>query len=390
MQIRRDGRSALTRRTPGIIPGMINRLYVHNYRCLENFELQIAERPTSLLIGKNGAGKSTIGWALEIFQKIGRGTNRISDLVSRSDFARGRSDIPIRFELEAKIGERVFEFALALELPIDFKELRVLEERLAVDGLTLYSRSGAQVLLTGTKKEREAKFLVDWHLVALPLIQEQSTADPLYIFKTWLKQMLILAPIPCLMSGDSEGETLTPDSRCTDFGAWFTGLLAQSPAAYTWIDEYLKGVMPDFKDIQNPLVGKDSRSLTVQFQMDQARLSLPFASLSDGEKCFFICALIVASNQAYGPIFCFWDEPDDYLSLAEIGQLMLALRRSFQNRGQLLTTSHNPETMRKFSDDDILVLDRHSHLEPTIIRPLSDIQINGNLEDALIRGDVAL
>jgi ABC-type multidrug transport system ATPase subunit len=100
--------------------------------------------------------------------------------------------------------------------------------------------------------------------------------------------------------------------------------------------------------------------------------------------------VVIAADQAYGPIFCFWDEPDNYLSLSEVGQFVLALRRSFQNKGQLLTTSHNPEAIRKFSDDNILILDRHSHLEPTILRPLTEVQINGNLEDALIRGDVTL
>ena len=52
---------------------MLQRLYVHNFRCLENFELNLKDLPSSLLIGKNGAGKSTIAFALEIFQSIGRG-----------------------------------------------------------------------------------------------------------------------------------------------------------------------------------------------------------------------------------------------------------------------------------------------------------------------------
>ena len=91
--------------------------------------------------------------------------------------------------------------------------------------------------------------------------------------------------------------------------------------------------------------------------MDQGRLSLPFASLSDGEKCFFICAVVIAADKAYGPVFCFWDEPDNYLSLSEVGQFVMALRQSFQNRGQLLTTSHNPEAMRKYSDGADLARD---------------------------------
>lgn len=367
---------------------MIKRLYVHNYRCLDNFELPISGRSSTLLIGKNGTGKSTVGSVLEVFQSIAHGTNRVGQLVKLSDFASSGKDVPIRFDIEVTIDNTVYGYNLALELPDGFKELRVFEEKLAVDGKPLYSRSGAQVQLTGTKEEKEAKFLVDWHLVALPVIQAQSTSDPLYIFKTWLARMLILAPIPSLITGDSQGETLTPNRQVTDFGAWFSGLLAHSPAAYTPIDKYLKEVMPDFRDIKNPFSGKDARSLTVQFHQERAALSLPFRVLSDGEKCFFICAVVLAANESYGPIFCFWDEPDNYLSLSEVGHFVMALRRSFQNGGQLLVTSHNPEAVRRFSDENTLVFGRRSHLEPTVIRPLSEMQSQGDLVDALIRNDV--
>ncbi|MGL5134766.1 MAG: AAA family ATPase, partial [Planktothrix sp.] len=173
---------------------MIQRLYVHNFRCLENFELIIKGMPSVLLIGKNGSGKSTIARALEILQTIGRGVNRMGELekiklISPKDFARGRSDVPIRFEIEVLLNEKLYKYVLALELPEKFKELRVFEEELLVSGSPIYSRQGAQVTLYTSSQNREAQFLVDWHLVALPIIQEQSETDPLRIFKTWLARM---------------------------------------------------------------------------------------------------------------------------------------------------------------------------------------------------------
>ena len=39
---------------------MLQRLYVHNYRCLENFEFKLGDVSSGLLIGKNGTGKSTL------------------------------------------------------------------------------------------------------------------------------------------------------------------------------------------------------------------------------------------------------------------------------------------------------------------------------------------
>jgi predicted ATPase len=367
---------------------MIQRFYVHNFRCLENFELPIAKKPSTLLIGRNGSGKSTVGMALEVLQRIARGANRVGDLVKPTDFSRGRSEVPLRIEIELTLDEKVYKYSLALDLPSGFRELRVAEERLSVDGKHVYFREGAQVTFFKTTTDKEAKFLIDWHLVALPLIQVRSETDHLHVLKNWLARMLILAPIPSLIEGECKDATLMPNREVTNFGDWISGLLAHSPAAYGDIDKFLKKVMPDFKDFKNPIVGRDFRSLSVQFESDHATLNLPFRELSDGEKCFFICAVVLASNHAYGPILCFWDEPDNHLSLSEVGHFVLDLRRSFQSGGQLLVTSHNQEAISRFSGENTLLLHRHNHLEPTLVRPVSEVKVNGDLVDALIRNDV--
>jgi len=257
------------------------------------------------------------------------------------------------------------------------------------NGKVLYARTEAKVQLFGSK-DTDAKFMVDEHLIALPIIQENNKADPLSIFRTWLARMLIIAPVPSRISGDAQGETLTPDRDVENFGAWLAGVLAYSPASYTQIDTYLKEVLPDFKDLKLPLIGKEFRSLSIQFQQDNAEISLPFCDLSDGEKCFFICAVVLVSNEAYGPLFCFWDEPDNFLSISEVSHFVRVLRRTFQKSGQLLISSHNPEAVRSFSAENTLVLGRRSHLEPTIVRPLEELNIKGDIVDALIRNDVKL
>jgi len=372
----------------GIISTVLRRLYIHNFRCLENFELPISGLPSVLLIGNNGSGKSTVGFALEVLQKIARDTNRVGELVKPKDFARGRTDVPMRFEIEVELEGKVYAYAIAFEFPEGFKELRVLDEKLTVDGKPAFSRELAQVHLAKAGQEKASHFPVDWHLVALPIIQQQSKIDPLIVFKQWLSRMLIFRPLPGLISGRSTGDTMQPNPQVSNLGEWFTGLLTYAPASYSTIDDYLRQVMPDLKDIKNPLAGTDSRSLVVQFSNAQGNLQLPFEDLSDGEKCFMICALVLTANRAYGPLVCFWDEPDTYLALNEVGQFVVALRKAFQSGGQFIATSHNPEAIRCFSDENTLYLRRENHLEPTVVRPLGQLQIGGDLVDALIRGGV--
>jgi len=369
---------------------MIQRLYAHNFRCLENFELIVKDLPSALLIGKNGTGKSTVADVLEIFQSVSRGVNRVEQVVQPRDFARGRSDVPIRFEIEVLLGKKLYKYVLAFELPEKFKELRIFEEQLTVSGNPIYSRKEAQVTLYRGSQNYEAQFLLDWHLIALPVIQEQSETDPLRVFRTWLARMIILTPIPSLMAGNSNGETLEPKQDGSNFGDWFSGLLSRYPAAYTQVDKYLREVMHDIRDFLNEPVGKDAKSMIVRFEANSASLSVDFKDLSDGEKSFFICAAVLAANKFYGPLFCFWDEPDNYLSLSEVGHFVTSLRRSFKNSGQILTTSHNEEAIRKFSNENTFVLDRKNHLEPTRVKLLNEIPVTGDLINALICGDIEL
>jgi AAA domain, putative AbiEii toxin, Type IV TA system len=341
-----------------------------------------------------------VGIALEILQKIARGTNRVGDLIKEKDFAWGRSGVPMRFEIEVEIQEKIYTYVIAFELPEGFRELRVHEERLVADGRAIYTRQAAQVKLaratlrpgqfSTVEPDNEAPFRIDWHLVALPIVQEQSQTDPLFIFKRWLARMLILQPTTSLMTGESTAETLEPTIQVTNFGAWFAGLLAYAPAAYAKIDEYIRQIMPDFKDIKNPLVGRDSRSLEVHFSNGNGSISVPFEDLSDGEKCFFVCALVLAANRAYGPLFCFWDEPDNYLALSEVGHFVIALRQTFQSGSQFIATSHNPEAIRRFSDENTFYLYRNNHLHPTVARPIGEMRstFDGDLVSALVRGDV--
>lgn len=137
--------------------------------------------------------------------------------------------------------------------------------------------------------------------------------------------------------------------------------------------------------------GRDAKSLVVEFREPPAgQLELAFDLLSDGEKCFFVGAVLLAANKAYGPLLAFWDEPDSHLSMAEVRQFAMALRRAFARSGQVIITSHSPETIRSFSDDNTWVLDRPNHLEPTVIRPLAELAVKGDLVEAILTGELAV
>ncbi len=364
---------------------MIQRIHINHYRLFEDLKINFQGKRSVLLIGKNGVGKSSLGKALRILQDIGRGSNRLKTLFTEEDYGRLDTSRPIRIEIAVDFSGQHFEFALAVELPEKFLESRVLEERLTIDGAEVYRRDLAEVTLANTS----TSFMVDWHLVALPVVQVRGANNPIALFKDWLSKMVIISPDPSLMDGVSDEDSLEPAFDCSNFASWFGGLLGEYPASYTVVEKYLKEVLPDFQDFQNKPISDVAKRLFVRFEgKNGLPLRLDFKNLSDGEKCFFVCAIVLGANQFYGPIFCLWDEPDNYLSLSEVGHLAMALRRSFEKSGQLLVSSHNPEAIRKFSDDNTLCLDRESHIESPTARWLSDIGYQGDLVESLIRGDM--
>lgn len=295
----------------------------------------------------------------------------------------------MRFELQVLLDGRVFQYTLALDLPERFRELRVLEEQLRVDDELLYSRKLAEITLQRENAELPAaRFNMDWHLVALPVIQDPSTSNALGSLREWLARMVLLAPMPRLMRGEAQNESLEPDEDASNLADWLSGLLAHYPAAYAPLSQYLQQVMPDLWDFRFEREGKEAKALLVRFKAGNAQHELDFDALSDGEKCFFLCGVLLAANQSYGPLLAFWDEPDNYLSLSEVSHFVTALRRGFHQGGQILMTSHNEEAVRRFSNDNTWVLGRKSHLEPTVIRPLEALSPGSDIIQALICGEL--
>ena len=375
---------------------MLKRFYVHNFRCLENFDLALGDETSILLLGRNGSGKTTVSLALEVLKRVAQGTNRVGELIGPKDVTHGRAQVPVRFAIDVVLGGQTYSYSLAFEFPQGFRELRILEEILLVDGAPIFQRELSQVLLDRTGFATEAAFRLDCHLVRLPIIQEQNSADPLAVFKRWLSNMLILKPVPSRFQGESDLNVVQkniPGKDVENLGAWFSATTSAEPRIYSEISDYLAQVMPDFTKISNSLVGTDSRNLVFHFGKDDRKIELGLDQLSDGEKCFVVHALTIAVNSAFGPLLCFWDEPDNFLSPEEVGHSVMALRRAFRNQGQLIVTSHNPEAIRRFSDTNTLHLSRRGHLEPTIVTRVDDIRAGGLFEggfvDALIRGDVS-
>lgn len=345
---------------------MIQRLYVHNFRCLQNFEIKPGSQTSLLLIGKNGVGKSTIAKVLSLFQKLGTGTSRVASLVTPDDFTLGRTDEIMQLELEIALDSKLCHYSLVLDKPETFRELRVVEESFSVDNVPVYTRKKADVTY------RTASFSLDWHNTALPLILEKQDG-PLQAFRNWLRRMHILSPIPQLIGGESHGSSGPLSVSCDNFADYLLDLLTSHPASYEAIHSFLKELMPDLREFSNKQITDGTRVLQVRFGNEGSVLTANFQQLSDGEKCMFLGAVMLPAQRAYGDFFAFWDEPDNYLALPEVEHFIRFLRKNFNNGSQIWMTSHHEETINCFSHENTLLLRRKNHASPVELRPINEL-----------------
>ena len=364
---------------------MIERLYIQNFRCLESVTLDFTGRPTALFIGKNGAGKSTVRHALALFQRICRGLDRTSKLVKIGDFSQHLIDRPMRFEIDLVLEGKRMEYAIGFDWPEKFREARILDESLFVDGQIIFKRDKAQVQLPGG-----AEFGLDWHVFALPVVGYPPGQRAMQSIKTFFASMVLVAPVPAYMTSFSVGPSTELSEDAANLASCLQALIVQKPAAYGAFAAYVKAIMPDFSSIEYVPQGESASQLVVNFKQENGPRSLPlkFDALSDGEKCFFLCAYIIASSAVDSPLMCMWDEPDSHLALSEIGHFIGGLRQTAHKGGQFIATTHHPETIHKFSDETIFVFTRKSHLDPTLPRLLTEFSYNGDLIHALIRDEI--
>ena len=289
------------------------------------------------------------------------------------------------FLIEARIGNASYLYELQLELPDGFQEFRVELEYLQCEGKTIFSRSLAEVKYHGPRG-REASFPLDWHRIALSSIQETSSGDPLSIFREWLASMLIIAPVPSAMSGESRGESRELARDCSNFAEWYRGLTVEHGNAV--VERILSRTWSDFERITNPQAG-EARNLELLFRDGDSTVRPRFPDLSDGEKCLILHAAVVAWAETKESAVCFWDEPDNHISLDEIQDFSILLRSRLAKTGQLIATSHSRDTINAFGSENTFIIRRPSRTLPTRPPELASGQAStANLAESIARGEV--
>lgn len=365
---------------------MLKRIYIHNYKAFQNFELKFDDFGSSLFLGKNGSGKSSLVEVFKIFQAIGDGTTQLGELIKKDSFNVVQSNQPIQLELDVICDEKLISYQLTIDFPNDFYNPRVREEKLLVENICILERSLSDVRYHDFRKREIADFSLDWHMLALPIFNPRKQEFEFFqYFKNWLKEIVVLSPIPAFMGAVNNKNANKPDYYAGNICIWITHLFSNKPKSYQYIDEYLKPIFPDLEEVSN-----EDQELKFIFRIENQQKVLKYSQLSYGERIFVLWSAILASVKLDQISLCVWDEPENYISLLEIQHYFNTLKQTFNDKAQFVATTHNPETMRMFSSEDIFILFRKHHLEPVRLQAVADLNIENDIAEMIKAGLVEL
>lgn len=327
-------------------------IYINNYKCLQNFELNLDGVTDVLLLAKNGMGKSSVLSAFRILRRIALGENSVSRLFSKSDFAFGNQAVPIRFKVVLATDRGEYEYELTVAVEYGYR-LFISSETLSLNKTIIMNRSVTSLLV-------DDMFILPW-------IKEAKE------FCSILVNWILIMPIPVLMTaGTVDSGKL--NYNCGNFISWLKNLLAENPAGYDDINREFAIALPDYSSFAwNDPVEESRDNLYLTFGSDEESHKIAFGDLSDGEKVSVLGATIIALSYIRPGFLCFWDEPDNFLAVSEVQSFITRLRKYLRIKGcQLVLSSHNVETIRTIGIDSTRVLYRASHHEPTRMVSCSD------------------
>lgn len=337
---------------------MLKRLYIHNYKCLVNFEIDF-DKDVSLFLGGNGSGKTSVLSALyevqQFILKNDRLDDKDNDIFKTSSLTRWTDDVIQKFELDIEGNGGIYKYALEIEHFPEKKLLRVKTESLLFDSQPLFKFSidyengeavGNGRLFNDSQSSQEGIFYpIDWFRSGLGTVQERHDNRLLSWFKNWLRGLFIAQIIPVTMSFDIERNEPHPEPTLSNFAAWLSYWNNENREGISAVEEELREIIDGFKIFRFAQFG----AKTI-LELKINKYFYRFDELSDGQKALAALYTLVYCVPENSTI-CI-DEPENFLALPEIQPWLNILHEQVAERKlQVLLISHHPSLINFLASD---------------------------------------
>lgn len=364
---------------------MLTKMYVNNYRCLVNFEIEFGN--LTLLLGTNGSGKTTIFDILYKIRRLVIDNDRVGEIFSLDDMTVWLSSKTQTFELSVSDKDGVFVYRLVVEFNEESKRFQIDAETLHHDGKRLFEFIQGNVEMQLDHRSGLG-YPSDPTRSALTIVSDNYENKKITWFKKWLEMLFILNLQPKAMSStaDNESSWLNPDG--TNFVSWYRYISQEHQDKIPEIYDYLRESISGFDSFKLEKAGK-SKTMKVGFRSEDKSLKtrfFDFDRISDGQRVLIVLHLLLVGLKDMGHTLML-DEPENYVALAEIQPWLMELSDACGiSIPQIIIISHHPELIDYFGLDKCRLIDREP-LGATRVKPISTQFAGGiKLSELIARG----
>ena len=320
---------------------MLSRLYVDNFRCLENFELDLDE--TNVFLGRNGTGKTSVLNVLRNIQSLVVRGSRVDAVFPARDISLYGQRNEQRFEIETRVDDEAYRYSLTVEHDLSRGMMRVGEETLEYDSNPIFEFKNGNAQLYDDDYSQGPSYPFDWSQSGICFLNEMSANRKLTQFKKEIANYIIVSCGPPIMSAETRTEDEFLEPLMQNFVGWYRRAAQENMGSISPLFEILGEVLLGFDSIRLAESGENSRALKAIFQGPSSELiHYGFDQLSDGQRAL-IAMYSLTHLSTDRQVSLFIDEPANYLALGEVQPwLAEAVERVGESLGQVVVASHHP------------------------------------------------
>ena len=344
---------------------MINYLKVDNFCSLVNFKIDFSS--INLVLGNNGAGKSTIFSLIANLRSFIQGKIDVSKAFEFKTLTRWQS-VPLQsFEFSLSYKDCVYVYQLEVEFNIEEKKNRVKKEIVICNDNLIFKAENGKALLYNDSYKEGPEVLVNWLSSGISAVYERADNKKLADFKFAVDKIIVCHPLP--FNYDSMltyAEELSLDYYAENISNVYLHTVQRNPEKMMDLWNVLKEINPCF--VRTYLNGDNGKVLCFEYNHNGVKSSYAITEISDGERMLFILYFLVVMyfDDDYS---LFLDEPDNYISLQEVGQFVQFVQDRASAKNQCVLISHHPSVIDFFATSNGIWLERRSYGATTIATP---------------------
>ena len=296
---------------------MITRLYADNYRCFVNFELHLDA--LSLLLGMNGAGKSSVLDIVFALRELLGGRTAVSEKTAfpPSTLTRWQSRDVQTFELDVELEGSAYSYRLEVKHSREKRTAGIEREHLTMDGNTLFEFVGGRVQLYRDDLSKGPSFPADCEMSWLARTTPGKDNRNLARFQNFVQNVIVCGLQPGVFASESATEDDLLDRDGRNFVGWYRNMAQERPDLIAEYTKTLQDVLHGFRGFRLQKAGMDTRALLMVFHEANEEYALRFEEVSDGQRMLVVLYALIclAVGQRHT---LFLDEPMNFVALREV------------------------------------------------------------------------